>query len=86
MKPTAASFDDMWTVIQLKILDQYRDAYRYIRNDIIKALAVIREKNPTRGAKRPREKGQKEEEARILNPLHGIVEWIGVSWYPINFI
>ncbi|XP_065090547.1 uncharacterized protein LOC135711600 [Ochlerotatus camptorhynchus] len=74
MRPNAARFEDVWNVIQPKILDQYRDVYRYIKNDMIKALAVVREKNPTRGAKRPRP--DKEKEARKFNPLHGIIDWI----------
>lgn len=80
MRPNAAPFEEMWTAIQTKIVEQYRDAYRYIKNDVIKSLAVVREKNPSRGAKRPRDKGQKEEAARKLNPLHGIIEWIDVSF------
>lgn len=47
----------------------------YMKNDVIKALTVIRDKNPSRGAKRPREETQ----ARKLNPLHGVIEWIDVS-------
>ncbi|XP_065079427.1 uncharacterized protein LOC135702327 [Ochlerotatus camptorhynchus] len=74
MRPNGARFEDVWNVIQPKILDQYRDVYRYIKNDMIKALAVVREKNPTRGAKRPRP--DKEKEARKFNPLHGIIDWI----------
>nr|XP_029713738.1 uncharacterized protein LOC109403182 [Aedes albopictus] len=72
LKPNACCFDDAWKSIEPKILDQFRNVHRYIKNDVLKVLAVIREKNPSRGAKRPRE----ESEARKLNPLHGIIEWI----------
>lgn len=81
MKPTAAPFEDMWTAIQVKVVDQHRDMHRYIKNDVVKALSIVRDKNPTRGAKRPRDKGQKDEEARKLNPLQGIIEWIDVSHF-----
>lgn len=79
MKPAAAPFEDTWNNLQPKILGMYRDVHRYIKNDIIKALSVVRDKNPTRGAKRPREKGPKDEEARKLNPLQGVIEWIDLE-------
>ncbi|EAT37863.1 AAEL010194-PA [Aedes aegypti] len=72
LKPNAQCFDDAWNSILPKILDQYRDVHMYMKNDVIKALTVIRDKNPSRGAKRPREETQ----ARKLNPLRGVIEWI----------
>nr|XP_029736179.1 uncharacterized protein LOC115270954 [Aedes albopictus] len=72
LKSNACCFEDAWNIIEPKILDQFRNVHRYIKNDVLKVLAVIREKNPSRGAKRSRE----ESEARKLNPLHGIIDWI----------
>ncbi|XP_041781964.1 uncharacterized protein LOC121598758 [Anopheles merus] len=76
MNPTAAKFEDMWNVIQQKILEKFRIDYRYIKNDLIQSLCLVREKNTIRGAKRTREEDYKENDARTLNPLHGIIDWI----------
>ncbi|XP_040157585.1 uncharacterized protein LOC120897043 [Anopheles arabiensis] len=76
MNPTAAKFEDMWNVIQQKILEKFRIDYRYIKNDLIQSLCLVREKNTIRGAKRTREEDYKENDARTLNPLHGIIDGI----------
>ncbi|XP_062534812.1 uncharacterized protein LOC134203994 isoform X2 [Armigeres subalbatus] len=72
LKPNACLFEDGWNSILPKILAEFEDVHMFIKNDVIKALAVIHDKNPSRGAKRPRE----ESNARNSNPLHGILKWI----------
>lgn len=42
--------------------------------DFLRALAIVRIKNPTRGSKRFRD-----EDASKENPLHGLFYWIKVS-------
>lgn len=44
----------------------------------IRALAIIRAKNPTRGAKRVRDDGTAKESA-MDNPLKGLIKWIKVN-------
>lgn len=80
MNPTAAKFEDMWNVIQQKLLEKYLIDYRYMKNDLIQSLCLVREKNTIRGVKRTREEDYKENDARTLNPLHGIIDWIDVSY------
>nr|XP_029725459.1 uncharacterized protein LOC115265251 isoform X1 [Aedes albopictus] len=71
--PKAFEFKDSWKDIQPKILDRYRDMFRFIKSDVVRALAVVRQKNPTRGSKRSREEDQN---LRKMNPLHGVIQWI----------
>lgn len=42
--------------------------------DFVRSLAVVRMKNPSRGAKKT-----KQDDASRKNPLNGLVEWIEVS-------
>ncbi|XP_062551888.1 uncharacterized protein LOC134217124 [Armigeres subalbatus] len=74
MKPKSFDFGEAWSDIQRKILERHRDMFRYVNSDFIRALAVVREKNPTRGSKRLREEIDKD--LRKINPLHGIIQWI----------
>ncbi|XP_055532980.1 uncharacterized protein LOC129723058 isoform X1 [Wyeomyia smithii] len=75
LHPNAPPFQEMWECIHPKILDQFQDVHRFLKNDLVRALCIIRTKNPTRGVKRPHD-SENEKQVRKLNPLHGIVEWI----------
>nr|XP_029715639.1 uncharacterized protein LOC109397381 isoform X1 [Aedes albopictus] len=77
LHPKAPDFRAAWNELQEKILERYRDKYRFLKNDFIRALAIVREKNPTRGSKRPRERN--EQDLRKNNPLHGIILWINAD-------
>ncbi|XP_062550519.1 uncharacterized protein LOC134215318 [Armigeres subalbatus] len=73
--PKATEFEEFWNAMQPKILNRYPDVYRFIKNDFLRALAIVRQKNPTRGTKRTREE-QQDLHLRKMNPLHGIIQWI----------
>ncbi|XP_062541746.1 uncharacterized protein LOC134209747 [Armigeres subalbatus] len=45
--------------------------FREITNDFVRALAIVRFKNPSRGSKRSRN-----EEPALDNPLAGLIKWI----------
>ncbi|XP_065075394.1 uncharacterized protein LOC135699115 [Ochlerotatus camptorhynchus] len=73
LRPNASDFNESWNDIQSKVLVRYSDTFRFIKNDFLRALAVVRQKNPTRGLKRSREQ---DPNLRKINPLHGIIQWI----------
>ncbi|XP_055522413.1 uncharacterized protein LOC129716602 [Wyeomyia smithii] len=74
MKPGASAFVETWDSLQLRVLERQHEMFRYIKNNFIRAVAIIRVKNPTRGSKRLRD--QNEEDFLKTNPLHGVVQWI----------
>nr|XP_029723539.1 uncharacterized protein LOC109403469 isoform X2 [Aedes albopictus]XP_029723540.1 uncharacterized protein LOC109403469 isoform X2 [Aedes albopictus] len=74
MKPSAAPFIEIWEQMEPKVLKQHEHLYKEIRADFIRALSIIRLKNPSRGSKR-----KQDSTARKLNPLSGIIEWIKVE-------
>ncbi|XP_055526615.1 uncharacterized protein LOC129719171 [Wyeomyia smithii] len=74
MKPGASAFVETWDSLQLRVLERHHEMFRYIKNNFIRAVAIIRVKNPTRGSKRLRD--QNEEDFLKTNPLHGVVQWI----------
>ncbi|XP_058817106.1 uncharacterized protein LOC131680408 [Topomyia yanbarensis] len=59
---------------KVKILDVYNHLFKELNDDFIRCLAIIRNKNPTRGAKRMRSGSLMHD-----NPLHDIIQWIGVD-------
>lgn len=77
LKPEASSFNESWTSYQLRILERHQDMFRYIKDGFLRALAIVRSKNPTRGSKRMRDQDAKD--LLKINPLHGVIGWIHVS-------
>ncbi|XP_062550817.1 uncharacterized protein LOC134215705 isoform X2 [Armigeres subalbatus] len=71
MFPSANKDEDVLGALQGKILDKFNHLHPTIDDQFIRLLLVIKEKNPTRGAKRAN-KGPK----TIANLLERIVEWI----------
>ncbi|XP_065095690.1 uncharacterized protein LOC135717503 [Ochlerotatus camptorhynchus] len=71
MKKNTVDFTDNWKHWQEKVLQGHRHLFREISNDFVRALAIIRAKNPTRGSKRLRD-----EESAKENPLKGIIDWV----------
>ncbi|XP_065088056.1 uncharacterized protein LOC135709595 [Ochlerotatus camptorhynchus] len=74
MKKNTVDFTDNWKHWQEKILQGHRHLFREISNDFVRALAIIRAKNPTRGSKRLRD-----EESAKENPLRGIINWVSLE-------
>ncbi|XP_062541896.1 uncharacterized protein LOC134209890 [Armigeres subalbatus] len=64
-------FVEQWNTWQHKILMSYKHLYREISNDFLRALAIIRAKNPTRGSKRVRDERSSED-----NSMNGLIYWI----------
>ncbi|XP_021703123.1 uncharacterized protein LOC110677020 [Aedes aegypti] len=74
LKPSAKPFVETWTAMEGKIISNNREVYTELKNDFVRALSIIRLKNPSRGSKRVRE-----ENANRKNPLNGIVQWINAE-------
>ncbi|XP_065085860.1 uncharacterized protein LOC135717162 [Ochlerotatus camptorhynchus] len=64
-------FTEEWACWQHKVLHSYKYMFKEISDDFLRALAIIRIKNPTRGSKRLRN-----EDASKENPLIGLFQWI----------
>ncbi|XP_055537684.1 uncharacterized protein LOC129725654 isoform X2 [Wyeomyia smithii] len=73
MKPAAGEFFEKWITLEQKILTTYKEMFIEIRHDFIRALAIIKEKNPSRGSKR------RQADNGGNNPLNGIVHFIGAD-------
>ncbi|XP_065092129.1 uncharacterized protein LOC135712957 [Ochlerotatus camptorhynchus] len=71
LKPAATSFADEWNKLEGRILTVHRAMYRELTNDFVRALAIVRFKNSSRGSKRA-----KTDDAVLNNPLSGVVKWI----------
>nr|XP_029728107.1 uncharacterized protein LOC115266269 [Aedes albopictus] len=71
MHPNAPDFDEKLAQFQQKLLSRYSDFFKHVKNDFIRMLMIIRQKCPSRGAKRTRDADPAKE-----NILKGIVEWI----------
>ncbi|XP_055590855.1 uncharacterized protein LOC129742942 [Uranotaenia lowii] len=67
----ASMFHSSWPNWMSKSISRYPYLYREIGNAFLRALAVIRLKNPNRGSKRARQLDEAKE-----NPLKGIIDWI----------
>ncbi|XP_065077146.1 uncharacterized protein LOC135700554 [Ochlerotatus camptorhynchus] len=74
LKPTAKPFMENWNTVEPKVIMNNRELYMELKNDFVRALAIIRMKNPSRGSKRVRD-----EEASRKNPLRGIIQWINAQ-------
>ncbi|XP_062533415.1 uncharacterized protein LOC134202443 [Armigeres subalbatus] len=59
-------FAEEWTKWEQMVLHTYRHTFKEVSDDFLRALAIIRLKNPTRGSKRLRDDNQSKE-----NPLYG---------------
>lgn len=70
MFPYAANFQERFGELQDKILTRYHDLFQNNQNGFLRTLAIIRLKNPSRGAKRLRDSASARE-----NPLQGVIEW-----------
>ncbi|XP_055527157.1 uncharacterized protein LOC129719772 [Wyeomyia smithii] len=70
MKPAAGEFFEKWITLEQKILTTYKEMFKEIKHDFIRALAIIKEKNPSRGSKR------RQADNGGNNPLNGIVHFI----------
>lgn len=68
--PDCKEFDSRWDELEIKVVTTYK-LFGHIKDKFIRALAVLREKNPTKGRK-----NTKNMDARKANPLHGIVDWV----------
>nr|XP_029711614.1 uncharacterized protein LOC109397866 [Aedes albopictus] len=66
-----AGFNETWEALQEKILDGHINLHSYIKSKFVRALVIIKEKNPSRGAKRTIDGSRK-----ITNLLERIIEWI----------
>ncbi|XP_029707906.2 uncharacterized protein LOC115254508 [Aedes albopictus] len=64
-------FEGQWHTWQEKLLKTYKHLFREITSDFLRALAIVRSKNPTRGSKRVHD-----EDAVKDNPLKGLITWI----------
>ncbi|KXJ68262.1 hypothetical protein RP20_CCG004689 [Aedes albopictus] len=71
LKPSSTEFNDGWDTLEQKILTNHSALFRELTIDFVRALAIVRFKNPSRGSKRSRN-----EDAALNNPLSGIVKWI----------
>ncbi|XP_058814437.1 uncharacterized protein LOC131678362 [Topomyia yanbarensis] len=71
MYPNAPDFDERLSSLQSKILTRYHDLLGHIKNDFMRTLCIIRQKSPSRGAKRARDADPTKE-----NALKGVIEWI----------
>ncbi|XP_058452285.1 uncharacterized protein LOC131430963 isoform X2 [Malaya genurostris] len=73
LNPGCLNFGEKFQSVQCQIVTEFNECFRHITNDFLRALAIIRMKNPSRGAKRLRVSG-----AANDNPLQGILEWCQV--------
>lgn len=64
-------FGEQWSIWQHRVNNSYPHLFREISNDFLRALAIIRAKNPTRGSKRVRD-----DDTAKDNPLKGLIKWI----------
>ncbi|KXJ71670.1 hypothetical protein RP20_CCG019960 [Aedes albopictus] len=71
MHPAAPDYDEKLAHFQPKLLLRYQELFKHVKNDFIRTLMIIRQKCPSRGAKRARDGDPAKE-----NILKGIVEWI----------
>ncbi|XP_055536043.1 uncharacterized protein LOC129724840 [Wyeomyia smithii] len=71
---TLTDFWRNWMEWQCRILTMYGDLYKELHDDFIRALSIVRAKNPARGSKRLRD-----EKNTMMNPLNGIIDWVGVD-------
>ncbi|XP_065086749.1 uncharacterized protein LOC135708574, partial [Ochlerotatus camptorhynchus] len=74
IKPESTSFCEYWEPIELAVLEHHSDQFKEIQNDFVRALSIIRSKNPSRGSKRKQDTTSKNNMKN--NPLSGIIEWI----------
>nr|XP_019528629.1 uncharacterized protein LOC109400596 [Aedes albopictus] len=71
LKPDAESFASSWPTLEAKILDRHKECFKEVKTDFVRAVAITRQKNPSRGSKRTNQ-----DETSRKNPLKGIIEWI----------
>ncbi|XP_041763059.1 uncharacterized protein LOC121588761 [Anopheles merus] len=77
MFPTAKQHtDENWSTLQHKILDTFKHIHTTINEKFVRLLLIIKQRTPTRGAKRVNNGSQK-----IVNMLEAVVEWINASFY-----
>ncbi|XP_055548227.1 uncharacterized protein LOC129731889 [Wyeomyia smithii] len=50
--PSAMNFVEKWDQLEPKILLKYLEEFRDLKNDFLRALAIVRIKNPSRGSKK----------------------------------
>ncbi|XP_065082234.1 uncharacterized protein LOC135704687 [Ochlerotatus camptorhynchus] len=74
LHPGALDFQERFIIFQDKILARYDNLYQHVQDEFMRALAIIRIKNPSRGAKRTNQ-GNVDRK----NPLDGIIEWVEVD-------
>lgn len=74
LHPHAQNFWAKLENLQSKILAKFPDLLSHVNNDTVRALSIVRLKNPSRGVKRVRDT-----EAAKENRLAGIVEWIQID-------
>nr|XP_029721951.1 uncharacterized protein LOC115263165 [Aedes albopictus] len=80
MFPNAPNFREKFEGLQSKILTRYAELFKHVKNDFIRTLMIIRQKCPSRGAKRTRDADPAKD-----NILKGIIEWIKPEDpYPIS--
>ncbi|XP_055550930.1 uncharacterized protein LOC129733254 isoform X2 [Wyeomyia smithii] len=77
LQPSAKQFTDRWDDMEPKILRTHREVCKELRNDFVRALSIVRLKNPSRGSKMYRSN-----DTARKNPLYGIVEWVEISDEP----
>ncbi|XP_058817123.1 uncharacterized protein LOC131680425 [Topomyia yanbarensis] len=65
------NFGETWEIIETKILQKHGHLHTLVINGFIRSLVIIKEKNPSRGAKRVIQGSQ-----QITNVLERIIEWI----------
>lgn len=73
-------FDSTWDELEVKIVITYK-LFTHIKNNFVRALAILREKNPTKGRK-----NTKNMDARKANPLHGVIDWVEVRKKDIMYL
>ncbi|XP_065085883.1 uncharacterized protein LOC135707901 [Ochlerotatus camptorhynchus] len=71
MFPETIENSSNWSLLQDKVLTKFKHFHPTVNTQFIRSLLIIKEKNPSRGAKRANKGSQK-----ISNLLEGIVEWI----------
>ncbi|XP_055526748.1 uncharacterized protein LOC129719454 [Wyeomyia smithii] len=70
LNPKANDVISTWTVLQPKLLSFFDEMYLHITSQFVRSLAILKNKNPTRGSRQVRG------DARKIHPLHGIIDWI----------
>ncbi|XP_053686429.1 uncharacterized protein LOC128735971 [Sabethes cyaneus] len=74
--PHATKFDEKWGQLEPKILRTHPTLFKELKNDFLRALAIVRIKNPSRGSKNSINDTSRE------NPLYGMIEWKEITDEP----